>query len=84
MYSKPAINTTVSPSLQVIASTLLLSLIWSNEANDSATSVQSVAGVLFFLLINQALGGIFQVIFSMPEERGIVDKERASRSYRGS
>lgn len=68
----------------MIVFSILLSLIWSNEADDSAASVQSVAGVFFFLLINQSFSGVFQIIFSFPEERGIVDKERASRSYRGS
>lgn len=44
-------------------------------------AVQSVAGALFFLLINQSFSGTFGIIFLFPTERGIVFKERASRSY---
>ena len=47
----------------------------------STAAVQSVSGALFFLLINQSFSGTFGIIFLFPMERGIVFKERASRSY---
>lgn len=46
--------------------------------------MRATAGVIFFLLINQGFSGVFQIIFTFPEERAIVTKERASRTYRVS
>lgn len=64
---------------------MLLGLIWLREAEgNNADNVRSTVGVLFFLLINQGFSGVFQIIFTFPEERGIITKERASRTYRVS
>lgn len=70
---------------QSLVFAILLGLIWlrESEGND-ATSVRATAGVIFFLLINQGFSGVFQIIFTFPEERAIVTKERASRTYRVS
>lgn len=63
---------------------LVLGFIWLQEGREvpnKTAAVQAVAGALFFLLINQAFSGIFGIIYLFPSERGIVFKERASRSY---
>jgi ABC-type multidrug transport system permease subunit len=61
---------------------LLLGLIWLREGSSkTGASVQAIAGILFFLLVNQAFSCTFGIIFLFPAERLIVLKERASRLY---
>ena len=50
---------------QVLVFSVLLSLIWLNEAEgDAASNVQAVAGVIFFLLINQVRAELRASCFS--------------------
>eukprot|EP00045_Choanoeca_perplexa_P006495 m.55527 g.55527 ORF g.55527 m.55527 type:complete len:690 (-) comp13657_c0_seq1:26-2095(-) len=75
-----AIN--IARMMQTLIFAVLLGLIWLQEGgDDSGTAVQSTAGVIFFLLINQSFGGVFAIIFVFPEEKAIVQKERASKTY---
>lgn len=61
---------------------LLLGLIWLREGSrKTGEAVQAIAGILFFLLVNQAFSCTFGIIFLFPAERLIVLKERASRLY---
>lgn len=74
---------------QVIFFSVILGLIWLNNGRDNSITEgfptrQSLAGVLFFIVINQAFGGIFSVIFGFPLERSIVTRERSSNMYRTS
>jgi hypothetical protein len=67
---------------QAIIFSVILALIWLRAGvNVSGNDVQSIAGVLFFIAVNQSFGSIFGIIFEFPIERGIVLKERASRTY---
>lgn len=67
---------------QTILFAVMLGLIWLKEgSNFTGQSVQSIAGVMFFLLINQSFAGTFGIIFLFPAERIVVLKERASRLY---
>lgn len=68
---------------QTIVFSVILALIWMNEAKGlgSTGTVPSIAGCLFFIAVNQAFGSMFGIIFMFPAERGIVLKERASRTY---
>lgn len=70
---------------QVMFFAVILGLIWlRNGQSDELTVRASITGVLFFIIINQAFGGVFAVIFSFPLERSVVTRERASSTYRTS
>eukprot|EP00043_Microstomoeca_roanoka_P000728 m.28780 g.28780 ORF g.28780 m.28780 type:complete len:766 (+) comp10476_c0_seq2:346-2643(+) len=74
--------TNVARIMQALFFSIILGIIWFDEGgDDSGSSIQAIAGALFFILINQSFGGVFQIIFVFPSERAIVLKERASRSY---
>lgn len=67
---------------QTIVFSLLLGFIWLRIGGaKSGSTVQSVAGLLFFALVNQGLSGATFVVFAFPSERAVVLKERASRTY---
>lgn len=71
--------------IQVIFFSIILGLIWLNNGRDEDVEAQrSLLGVLFFVIINQAFGGVFAVIFGFPLERSVVTRERASSTYRTS
>lgn len=70
---------------QVLFFSIILGLIWLNNGRSDEEEVRkSIPGVFFFLVINQAFGGVFSVIFGFPLERSIVTRERASNTYRTS
>jgi ATP-binding cassette subfamily G (WHITE) protein 2 len=69
--------------LQTIMFAVVLGLIWLNTGRNAA-DFGAVAGVLFFLLINQAFVESYGVVFVFPLERSIVLRERTSRFYRVS
>lgn len=67
---------------QSIFFSILLGLIWLKVGNlYSSADVQAIAGVIFFLLVNQAFSCTFGIIFLFPAERAVVLKERESRLY---
>ncbi|KAK4535738.1 hypothetical protein CDCA_CDCA06G1763 [Cyanidium caldarium] len=68
---------------QTLIFSVLLGLIWLNTGRNSGDT-HAIAGVLFFLLINQSFGTVFGVVFLFPLERGIVLRERTSKAYRVS
>lgn len=71
--------------MQVIFFAILLGLIWLNNARTNDSSIlRSIPGILFFIVINQAFGGVFAVIFGFPLERSVVTRERAANTYRTS
>eukprot|EP00164_Ancoracysta_twista_P004741 GFYU01006420.1.p1 GENE.GFYU01006420.1~~GFYU01006420.1.p1 ORF type:complete len:698 (-),score=217.27 GFYU01006420.1:165-2198(-) len=47
-------------------------------------NIQDRVGILFFMVINSAFGGMFLSINTFPIERQIVTRERASKSYHAS
>jgi ABC-type multidrug transport system ATPase subunit len=67
--------------IQTLIFSLLIGLIYLN-IDDDQTSITDRVGVLFFILINQAFGGLFSALNSFPSERAVYLKERASRMYR--
>lgn len=70
---------------QVIFFGIVLGLIWLNNGRSKKIEeVISIPGILFFVVINQAFGGVFSVIFGFPLERSIVTRERAANTYRTS
>lgn len=69
---------------QTIIFGILLGLIWLNTGRDldNEANRRSVAGVLFFIAVNQGFDGAFTVIFDFPIERAVLTREQSSRSYR--
>ncbi|KAA8498384.1 ABC transporter G family member 22 [Porphyridium purpureum] len=76
---------------QTIFFSVLLGLIWLNNGridwgNPVVASQEAfnIGGIVFFISINQAFAGVFNVLFVYPLERSVVLKERASGTYRVS
>eukprot|EP00871_Galdieria_phlegrea_P002216 jgi/Galph1/2996/GphlegSOOS_G1665.1 len=70
---------------QTLFFAVFLGLIWLNKGrNISHYNYEAVAGILFFLLIQQSFISAFGTIFVLPLERTIVLRERASGMYRVS
>ncbi|GJQ09948.1 hypothetical protein GpartN1_g1739.t1 [Galdieria partita] len=70
---------------QTLFFAVFLGLIWLNKGrNISYRDYDAVAGILFFLLINQSFISAFGTVFVLPLERTIVLRERASGMYRVS
>lgn len=65
---------------------VLLGLIWLNKGRDDGDldSQISLVGILFFIVINQAFGGVFAVIFGFPLERSVITRERGANTFRTS
>lgn len=68
---------------QVIFFSIILGLIWLRKG-EKGTRTQTLPGILFFVVINQAFGGSFAVIFGFPLEKSVVIRERAANTYRTS
>lgn len=67
---------------QTIIFSLLVGFVWLKAGGaDSGKPLQSIAGFLYFIVINQAFSGMFGVLFLFPTERAVVLKERGSRMY---
>ncbi|EME31098.1 ABC transporter, ATP-binding protein isoform 2 [Galdieria sulphuraria] len=70
---------------QTLFFAVFLGLIWLNKGrNISYHDYDAIAGILFFLLINQSFISAFGTVFVLPLERTIVLRERASGMYRVS
>lgn len=71
---------------QVLFFAVILGLLWLNNGRDDENFAvrSSINGVLFFLVVNQAFGGVFSVVFGFPLERSIVTRERSTNMYRTS
>lgn len=68
---------------QVIFFSLILGLIWLRKGEEEER-INTLPGILFFVIINQAFGGSFAVIFGFPLEKSVVIRERAANTYRTS
>jgi len=73
---------------QTIFFSILLGLVWLNTGRKDWSDPEvaranafDIGGIMFFVSINQAFGGVFGVLFVYPLERAVVLKERASGTY---
>jgi ATP-binding cassette subfamily G (WHITE) protein 2 len=62
---------------------LILAAIYQ-DLGDDQNSIQDRIGLLFFITINQCFGAMFGVLNTFPEERKVVNRERAGKAYRMS
>ncbi len=65
---------------QTIVIGFTLAALYSDLSN-STTPVQDETGILFFICIFSAFGAMFGALNSFPTERGVVNRERASKMY---
>jgi len=77
MGDKPAL---IIPVATAVFFALVVSAIYSDMSLNQR-SIQDRTGVLFFVCINQALGGVFATVNTFPREKRIVGRERSARAY---
>jgi ABC-type multidrug transport system ATPase subunit/ABC-type multidrug transport system permease subunit len=65
---------------QTIVIGFVLAALYSNM-DSSSTPVQDETGILFFITIFSAFGAMFSALSTFPTERGVVNRERASKMY---
>ncbi|VFQ74141.1 unnamed protein product [Cuscuta campestris] len=67
---------------QVIATALILGMLWWQSGGDDPTQLQEQAGLLFFIAVFWGFFPVFTAIFTFPQERAMLNKERAADMYR--
>ncbi|XAR64816.1 hypothetical protein NMG60_11008668 [Bertholletia excelsa] len=67
---------------QVLATAAILGLLWWQSGGDGPTALQDQAGLLFFIAVFWGFFPVFTAIFSFPQERAMLNKERAADMYR--
>ncbi|VFQ59251.1 unnamed protein product [Cuscuta campestris] len=67
---------------QVIATSLILGMLWWQSGGDDPTQLQEQAGLLFFIAVFWGFFPVFTAIFTFPQERAMLNKERAADMYR--
>ncbi|CAH9117565.1 unnamed protein product [Cuscuta europaea] len=68
---------------QVIATALILGMLWWQSGGDhNPTQLQDQAGLLFFIAVFWGFFPVFTAIFTFPQERAMLNKERAADMYR--
>ncbi|CAI5992407.1 unnamed protein product [Closterium sp. NIES-65] len=65
--------------VQAMVMMVMICILYSNT---SAAPQQNMTGSLFFISLFLAFNGIFQMITTFPLEKGVVNRERASNTYR--
>jgi len=67
---------------QAVALGLIAGLIYLNTGRDNNTkSVQNIDGVLFFMMMNQSMSGVFGVLQTFPNEIPLLTREYKNRMY---
>ncbi|XP_002991839.2 ABC transporter G family member 22 [Selaginella moellendorffii] len=67
---------------QVLVSAVVAGLVWWHSSADSEKHLQDQVGLIFFISIYWAYFPIFVAIYTFPQERAMIAKERASDMYR--
>ncbi|CAA2954556.1 ABC transporter G family member 22-like isoform X1 [Olea europaea subsp. europaea] len=67
---------------QVIATATILGLLWWQSGGNSSTELKDQAGLLFFIAVFWGFFPVFTAIFTFPQERAMLSKERAADMYR--
>nr|GMD46322.1 ABC transporter G family member 22 [Ipomoea batatas] len=66
---------------QVIATALILGMLWWKSGGDKPSELQDQAGLLFFIAVFWGFFPVFTAIFTFPQERAMLSKERAADMY---
>ncbi|KAJ3702418.1 hypothetical protein LUZ61_006123 [Rhynchospora tenuis] len=67
---------------QVIATALILGLLWWHTSTFTPSALQDQAGLLFFIAVFWGFFPVFTAIFTFPQERAMLNKERAVDMYK--
>ncbi|KAL7225859.1 hypothetical protein ACSBR1_021088 [Camellia fascicularis] len=67
---------------QVLAIAVILGLLWWQSDGNSPQNQQDQAGLLFFIAVFWGFFPVFTAIFTFPQERAMLNKERAADMYR--
>ncbi|XP_073149876.1 ABC transporter G family member 22-like isoform X2 [Henckelia pumila] len=67
---------------QVLATAVILGLLWWQSGGDNPKELQDQAGLLFFIAVFWGFFPVFTAIFTFPQERAMLSKERAADMYR--
>ncbi|KAE8725777.1 ABC transporter G family member 22 [Hibiscus syriacus] len=67
---------------QVLSTAVILGLLWWNSDTKSTRGSQDQAGLLFFIAVFWGFFPVFTAIFTFPQERAMLNKERAADMYR--
>ncbi|KAL9235952.1 hypothetical protein vseg_010670 [Gypsophila vaccaria] len=67
---------------QVLATAVILGLLWWQSDNRTPKGLQDQAGLLFFIAVFWGFFPVFTAIFAFPQERAMLLKERAADMYR--
>ncbi|PSS01646.1 ABC transporter G family member 22 like [Actinidia chinensis var. chinensis] len=67
---------------QVLTTAVILGLLWWQSDTNSPRDLQDQAGLLFFIAVFWGFFPVFTAIFTFPQERAMLNKERAADMYR--
>ncbi|XP_010557969.1 PREDICTED: ABC transporter G family member 22-like [Tarenaya hassleriana] len=67
---------------QVISTAVILGLLWWQSDARTPRGLQDQAGLLFFIAVFWGFFPVFTAIFTFPQERAMLSKERAADMYR--
>ncbi|XP_072977594.1 ABC transporter G family member 22-like [Typha angustifolia] len=68
--------------IQVIATAVILGLLWWHSGTSTQKGLQDQAGLLFFISVFWGFFPVFTAIFTFPQERAMLNKERAVDMYK--
>ncbi|XP_057424940.1 ABC transporter G family member 22-like [Lotus japonicus] len=67
---------------QVLSTAIILGLLWWQSDTKNPKDLQDQAGLLFFIAVFWGFFPVFTAIFTFPQERAMLTKERAADMYR--
>ncbi|PKI42952.1 hypothetical protein CRG98_036750 [Punica granatum] len=67
---------------QVLATAIILGLLWWQSNSNTPKGLEDQAGLLFFIAVFWGFFPVFTAIFTFPQERAMLSKERAADMYR--
>ncbi|XP_061376143.1 ABC transporter G family member 22-like isoform X2 [Gastrolobium bilobum] len=67
---------------QVLSTAIILGLLWWQSDAKNPKDLQDQAGLLFFIAVFWGFFPVFTAIFTFPQERAMLTKERAADMYR--
>ncbi|XP_015900453.1 ABC transporter G family member 22 isoform X1 [Ziziphus jujuba] len=67
---------------QVLSTAIILGLLWWQSDAHTPKGLQDQAGLLFFIAVFWGFFPVFTAIFTFPQERAMLSKERAANMYR--
>ncbi|KAF8364625.1 hypothetical protein HHK36_033404 [Tetracentron sinense] len=67
---------------QVLSTAIILGLLWWHSDGTTPKGMQDQAGLLFFIAVFWSFFPVYTAIFTFPQERAMLSKERAVDMYR--